>query len=308
MILIENLIYEYPQKRVLKNISFSIPRGAVCALVGPNGAGKSTLLRCIAGLDLPLSGSVRVHGIDVIDNPRLAHTFMGFLPDDFGLYDQLTVRQALLFIARSHNIPENDLQSRIAEVADKTRLHDLLDQRGGTLSRGQRQRVGLAKAIMNRPPVLLLDEPASGLDPDARIHISQLMKVLAKDGTTILVSSHILAELEDYCTSMLVIKDGQILDHVGIGEDMGRKADSIEMEIRAIETADFVLSVLKSQITPANPRIEQDLIVFDVDGEDKLPALLRLLLERGVNVTHFAQRERKLQDHYKHIAGVRSLS
>lgn len=218
MITVTDLTFDYPGKRALEHISFSIEAGSITALVGPNGAGKSTLMRCLAALETPSSGSIQIASLDVLEFPREAHALMGYLPDFFGLYDDLTVEQCLSYHAMVQNIPKPEQKAAIERVAVRMQIQDILLQETKTLSRGQRQRLAIAQAIIHHPKVLILDEPASGLDPEARYHLSQLLVLLAQEGITMLVSSHILSELEDYCTNMLVLREGKIVKHCSIDD------------------------------------------------------------------------------------------
>jgi len=211
MIDAENLIYDYPTGRALRGVSFVVRAGAVLALVGPNGAGKSTLMRCIAALDVPTEGTITVQGIDTKDDPRAIHASLGYLPDIYGLYDRLSVRRCLIYAARSRGVSVAEAPAAAAAAAARVGLGDRMDTLAGYLSRGLRQRLGIAQTLVHRPRVLLLDEPASGLDPEARSSLSALIRSLATDGMTLIVSSHILAELEDYCSEMLMLRDGQVV-------------------------------------------------------------------------------------------------
>ena len=210
MIEVSGIVYDYPAGRALHGVGFTVRDGAVLALVGPNGAGKSTLLRCMAALDRPAEGSIRIAGVDVEADPRGAHALLGYLPDFFGLYDELTVRQALRYAARARGVPEDKAEAAVIDAARRVELDGRLETRAGELSRGLRQRLAIGQTIVHRPRVLLLDEPAAGLDPEARRGLSDLITSLARDGATLIVSSHILAELEDYCTEMLMLRDGRI--------------------------------------------------------------------------------------------------
>ncbi len=210
MISAQDVVYDYPAARALHGVSFAIAKGAVLALVGPNGAGKSTLMRCIAALDRPTSGVITVAGLDTRADPRGVHAALGYLPDFFGLYDELSVRQALIYAARSRGVAQDAAEDAMLKAAARVDLTDRLDKRAGELSRGLRQRLAIAQTIVHSPSVLLLDEPAAGLDPDARRSLSDLIRRLSGEGMTILVSSHILAELEDYSTEMLMIRDGRV--------------------------------------------------------------------------------------------------
>ena len=217
MIDVRDLVYDYPSQRALNRISFQVRPGAVLALVGPNGAGKSTLMRCIAALDDPTEGKIEVAGLDTQADPRGVHAALGYLPDFFGLYDELTVERALIYAARSRGVPAADATAAAAKAAARVDLSDRLQARAGELSRGLRQRLAIAQTIVHGPRVLLLDEPAAGLDPEARHSLSTLIRQLAGEEMTIVVSSHILAELEDYCSEMLMLRGGSIAGEGVIG-------------------------------------------------------------------------------------------
>lgn len=217
MIEVKNLHYRYATQQALHNVSFTLDSGTITALVGQNGAGKSTLLRCMAALDSPFSGSIRLWGNDTHEEPRACHRLLGYLSDQFGLYDNLTVAQSLIYMAVAHRVPEYESEERVAQTAAQLGLSDRLNQKTGELSRGFRQRVAIAQAIIHRPRLLLLDEPASGLDPEARLELSALLKELARKGMTIMVSSHILSELQDYSTHMLKLHEGNLVTHESLG-------------------------------------------------------------------------------------------
>ena len=213
MIAVRHVSYDYPGCRALDDVSFDLPPASITALVGPNGAGKTTLLRAMAALEEPMGGEIFIDGLNIWEAPRQAHRLMGYLPDHFGLYQELSARRCLLHAARIRGLDDNAAEQALHQAALQVGLADKLEERAGTLSRGQRQRLALAQAIIHRPKVLLLDEPASGLDPQARADLSLLMKSLATTGMTLLISSHILAELESYCTAILVLEQGRLLSH-----------------------------------------------------------------------------------------------
>ena len=210
---VRRVSYDYPGCRALDNVSFDLPPASITALVGPNGAGKTTLLRTMAALEEPMHGEILINGLNIWEAPREAHRLMGYLPDHFGLYQDLSANRCLLHAAYARRLSEDEAEQAVHWAAEQVDLVPKLTARAGTLSRGQRQRLALAQAIVHRPKVLLLDEPASGLDPQARADLSRLMKNLAADGMTLLISSHILAELESYCTAILVLEQGQLLSH-----------------------------------------------------------------------------------------------
>ncbi len=233
MIVVRGVAYDYPTARVLHDVSFEVPEGAVLALVGPNGAGKTTLLRCMAALDAPAEGSIRITGVDTQADPRAVHAALGYLPDFYGLYDQLSVRQALVYAARSRDVPTAAAEAAAREAAQRVHLDDRLDQLAGQLSRGLRQRLAIAQTLVHRPRVLLLDEPAAGLDPEARRSLSDLIRRLSGEGMTIVVSSHILAELEDYSTRMLMLREGRVAG----GGVVSAHGPAAEAELVTVELA-----------------------------------------------------------------------
>ena len=213
MLEVRSIRFDYPNHPALADVSFTLTAGSVTALVGPNGAGKSTLMRCIAGLAEPLSGAVFLNGVAITDNPRTAHRDIGYLEDEFGLYDELTASQCLHYAAAARGVPDANLDARTEAVAAQLDIAHCLPKRVRELSRGQRQRVAIGQAIISAPKLLVLDEPASGLDPEARASLAGLFRCLQADGITLLVSSHILTELEAYSTHMLVLRAGRMIEY-----------------------------------------------------------------------------------------------
>ncbi|MEZ5691138.1 MAG: ABC transporter ATP-binding protein [Rickettsiales bacterium] len=296
MINVEHLFYEYPEKRALDNITFSVPEGSITALVGPNGSGKTTLLRCIAALEEPFSGNITIDNIDVSEHPRKIHKKLGYLSDFFGLYDELTVRQCLIFIASLHQLPSNEIKKQVEWVKEILELTPYMDKKAGTLSRGWRQRLGIAQAIIHTPKLLLLDEPSSGLDPEARVTISKLFRKLQDAGITIIVSSHILAELEDYCTDMLILRDGKLVEH---SLSSSHKESNNIIEILFLDSADIFLPRLQSMDTVLNPTLEKQTIQFKFSGDkSEQYLLLKNLIEQEAKIISFHSKHGKLQDIY----------
>ncbi len=296
MIEVEDLSFEYPTARALDGIQLQVERGAIAALVGPNGAGKTTLLRCLAALERPFSGHVRIDGLDTRRHPREVHERIGYLPDFFGLYDDLTVRQSLVFAARAHGIAADGADAAAAKAAERTGLTDRMGQKAAELSRGLRQRLAIGQAIVHEPRVLLLDEPASGLDPDARRSLSRLFLSLKDLGITQIVSSHILAELEDYCTHMIVMDQGRIVSNrkVGAVED-GPMAVKVELA-GPDERLEKVLSGLAGiEVLEVDAR---SAIVVVADGGSGRSALLRHLMDAGLDVAGISSVRQRLEDAY----------
>ena len=298
MIKISDLIYDYPGHRALDRISLTIQQGSVTALVGSNGAGKTTLMRCIAGLETPLSGEITVAGLNVIEQPREVHRIMGYLSDFFGLYQELTVAQCLEYAAAAQGLPENEIAAAVQTTARQLGLADRLPQVSGTLSRGLRQRVAIGQAIIHAPQMLLLDEPASGLDPEARGHLAALFRHLNANGMTILVSSHILAELDEYSTHMLALRDGRVLEYRSLEHAAGG-AQQRRMRI-GLARADGRLSELLAQHAGVTVTSSDALHAeFDIAGDQAAQAaLLAELVGAGLAVASFAEHKENLQQSY----------
>lgn len=297
MIVAEDVVYDYPAARALHGVSFVVEKGSVLALVGPNGAGKSTLMRCIAALDRPTEGRIRVAGVDTQEDPRAVHAALGYLPDFFGLYDELSVRRSLIYAARSRGVAAGDAEAAAVKAAERVELSDRLDRRAGELSRGLRQRLAIAQTIVHTPQVLLLDEPAAGLDPEARRSLSDLIRRLAGEGMTILVSSHILAELEDYCTEMLMIRDGRA---AGGGVLSAGPRDREVLRFKAAFAASredlaAVLSDLGFTVEQASG--DEAVLRVPVGPEAEAEALARLV-RAGLPVRGFAPLKTTLEDAY----------
>lgn len=295
---VDHLVYEYATKRALHDINFSIEHGSVVALVGPNGAGKTTLLRCIAALEMPFLGRVRVCGLDTEESPRECHRALAYLADTFGLYDELTGERCLQHAAAMRGMSDDAARPAIARAVESLDLKSLLTVRAGEMSRGQRQRLAIAQTILHRPRVLLLDEPASGLDPESRADLAKLIGNLAADGMTIVVSSHILAELQDYSTHMLTIDHGAVL---GFEPLRGRQAVQEVRRIRiATVGADERLTgwlVARESVTSTEAGEQHVEFEFSGSLEDQF-GLLRAAVDHGFSIYEFHEVRMSLQDRY----------
>ena len=203
-------------------ISLSVSEGEVLGFLGPNGAGKSTTMRIITGFLEPDQGTAKICGIDVQGHPLAAKSKLGYLPEGSPLYAEMTPRTFLTFIAEIRGLDRNEQTAKIAAAIDKTGLYSVLDQRIETLSKGYKRRVGIAQAILHNPPVLIMDEPTDGLDPNQKHHIRKLIKEMASE-KAIIVSTHILEEVEAVCTRAVIINKGRIVAD-GTAEELMRRA------------------------------------------------------------------------------------
>jgi ABC-2 type transport system ATP-binding protein len=209
MIEVQNLSKSYDDVQALANVSFSISEGEVIGLLGPNGAGKTTLMKILTGFIHPSGGRARINGLDVFDHTQQVQEMIGYLPENAPLYPELTVQSHLKMIAELRRVPVEKQQLFISSAVRAVGLEDRLTRTVGTLSKGYRQRVGLAQAILHKPKLLILDEPTNGLDPTQIIEVRNLIKFLAKS-STILLSTHILSEVEATCDRALIIIRGEL--------------------------------------------------------------------------------------------------
>jgi len=298
-ITVENLIFDYPTLRALHGVSFAVERCSVTALVGPNGAGKTTLLRCMAALDTPFAGRVLIEGKDAHEDPRASHRRLGYLSDFFGLYDELTVTRCLRHAAAMHGLQGADERLAVERVIGQLDLGDLASRPAGELSRGQRQRLAIAQAIVHQPAIVLLDEPASGLDPLARHKLSDLLLGLRDEGMTLIVSSHILAELEDYSSHVLVMDGGRLVEHRAIAG--GGETVTLALEL-ATPCAD--LATRLAAIAGVEDVVAEELVaVFRApSGAAFRHDLLKTLIGGDVPVAGLAERRLGLRDIYREVA------
>jgi len=293
MIEIRELVFEYPGHRALAGVSLTIVKGSITALVGPNGAGKTTLLRCMAALETPYSGHVTIDGLDTREAPRAIHAGLGYLPDFFGLYDALSVRRCLHYAARAHGIAPEAAAAAAEAAAVRVGLADRMEQAAGQLSRGLRQRLAIAQAIVHQPKVLLLDEPAAGLDPKARRDLSRLLLVLRDGGMTLVVSSHILAELEDYSDRMVIVDRGRIAGGDSIALKTGAR-----LRIRLASPRDDLQSFLAGQgVTILKADSDHAVASMSADASARA-RLLAALIAAGFAVADFTEDARALEDVY----------
>jgi ABC-2 type transport system ATP-binding protein len=272
----EGLVKRYDRTLAVAGVDLSVASGEIFGLVGPNGAGKTTTLRILATLLRPSSGEAEIAGFSVTRNPDQVRRVLGFMPDVFGVYDDMKVWEYLDFFARCYGIPASKRRRMIGDLLELVDLGTKRDQYVQTLSRGMQQRLCLAHALVHDPEVLLLDEPASGLDPRARVELRELLRELRSLGKTIVISSHILPELEELCTSVAIVDRGQVLAQ-------GRVSD-IERRLR-------FGAVLRIKV------LEDGTIELGFRGDDAASA--RLLAETvgaGVAVISFARAASDLEE------------
>jgi ABC-2 type transport system ATP-binding protein len=297
VITVDNLTKVYGKRTALDHVSFVVPEGEIFGFVGPNGAGKTTTLRILAALLEPSTGNAFVDGADVTKQPERVHSRLGYMPDFFGVYDQLSVAEYLDFYASCYRQPR---QKRKVVVDNLLELVDLADRRNqlvDTLSRGLKQRVCLARALVHDPAVLLLDEPASGLDPRARVEMREILKELQRMGKTIVISSHILPELTDLC-SMIGIIDGGRMRATGTVQDVIKQLTTgRRLRIGVLGTKSTAIAALSPLESVRQVEVVNGAIEAGYDGkEDTAADILHALTSAGIRVSEFSPLDGGLED------------
>lgn len=298
MIEVIHFTKRYGDFLAVDDLSFTIKKGEVFGFIGPNGAGKSTTIRFLATLLRPTSGEGRVAGHSVVTDPMAVRRVIGFMPDDFGVYDGMKVWEFLDFFAVAYEIPLTYRRKVIGEVLELLDLTHKRDDYVNGLSKGMKQRLCLAKTLVHDPPVLILDEPASGLDPRARLEMKALLNELRGMGKTILISSHILSELADFCTSIGIIERGKLLAAGSIQDIQRQLRTNRVLKVRVLDpSTDRAEAILRDE--PAVSRVSSfdHTISAEFSGEDDAQArLLGRLVQAGVAVESFAEEPLSLEE------------
>lgn len=283
--------------RAVDRVSFTVDFGEIVGFIGPNGAGKTTTMRIAATLDLPDEGDVRVDGLSVIERPREVRRRLGFMPDSYGAYTHTTVLEYLDFFARAYELLGPARRAALDQVIEFTVLGGLTEKPIATLSKGMKQRLCLAKTLLHDPAVLILDEPAAGLDPRARIELRELVKALAAMGKAILISSHILSELTEMCDGVVVIERGRVLSAGRVRDVVHRLDRGTHVFVRLLGDTALAERVLLEQPCVETVRPHRGGLVLETRGDDAaLAAILAALVERGLAPVEFARQETNLED------------
>jgi ABC-2 type transport system ATP-binding protein len=293
----------------VRGISIQVLAGSIYGFVGPNGAGKTTTMRILTTLTRASSGEARVAGHSVSDNRRAVRRAIGYMPDEFGVYEDLRVWEYLDFFAACYDIPENERKRLVGDLLELVDLSHRREDMVDKLSKGMKQRLSLARTLAHDPQVLILDEPASGLDPRARVEIRELLGELANMGKTIFFSSHILADVEDICSHIGIIEAGEIIMQGSIDELKVQLMAHREVMVTVMDNdvAEKVMQIVKAIpdvveaeiITPKNGRSR---IRIDFSGkDDELAALNRKLFDEGVAVLGFNEVEKDLEHMFMRV-------
>ena len=297
---IRNLVKHYGTTRAVNNISFSFTGGQIFGFVGPNGAGKSTTMRIMATLDEPTDGDVLIDGISVVEDPEESRRLVGYVPDQLPDHRDISVHEYLDFFARAYGLKGDKRRRVVEEIKDFCNLQGIKEKHINALSKGMKNRVSVARALVHDPAVIIMDEPASGLDPRARIELRELLKVLAGQGKAILISSHILTELSEICDGALFIERGRLLKAGTIDELLraGRKHRTVV--IRTLHDAGSLYKhLLTLRYVDHSRVVDSDTVEMDVladqDPDDAVAGLLEQIIQAGFRIKEFRPREADLE-------------
>ncbi|MBE7491976.1 MAG: ABC transporter ATP-binding protein [Planctomycetes bacterium] len=306
MIEVQHVCKTFRQFRAVWDLTFRIGPGDIFGFVGPNGAGKTTTMRMMATLLDPDYGDITIDGISVLDEPETIRRLIGYMPDYVGVYEGVEIREYLEFFAAAYRIPVEKRKKLVDEIMEITDLSGVATKDVGTLSKGMRQRLCLAKTLVHDPKVLILDEPAAGLDPRARIELRLLLKELQKLGKTIIISSHILTELSDMCNSVGIIERGIMLKAGRIDDILAeRSAGELSQQkllLRVLGRPDDAVTILRGLPDVGGVEIDRGIITFNfMQPIESNPGLLRELLQRGVPVVSIAPATQNLEDIFLNV-------
>ena len=306
MIRCEGLTKQYGEITALEDLDLAIPPASIFGYIGHNGAGKTTTIRILAGLLRATRGRAAIAGVDVGENPERIKALVGYMPDSFGVYDQMRVWEYLDFFGAAFKIPRQPRRQRIDLVLNITESEYMRDRFVDTLSHGMKQRIGIARTLMHDPQVLLLDEPANGLDPQARLHMRNLLRRLADGGKTLLVSSHILTELAAICDYVGIIHKGRLRKAGPLRQVLSEMQRDRLMELKVLGDRRSAATLLSqtpgcSEVDASDP--VENVVCFRYSGDDSaVAALLDTLRAAPVRIVTFREVPLSLEDAYMAIS------
>ncbi|MDD4494127.1 MAG: ABC transporter ATP-binding protein [Eubacteriales bacterium] len=304
MLVIENLVKVYGNVRALDGLNLSIEKGHIYGFVGANGAGKTTAMKIVAGLLKPTSGSVTVDGVQLSKDTDKIKSKIGYMPDFFGVYDNLKVSEYMGFYAAVYRIPKEQRGKIIDQYLELVNLADKKDAYVDTLSRGMKQRLCLTRSLIHDPELLILDEPASGLDPRSRAEIKEILKELRGMGKTILISSHILSELAEMCTSVGIIDKGKMITSGTVDEIMNRASANRFIKIKVLGDIAPAIRYLTEKPEFVHVIEAYDYIGAEFMGNNvELAEILREMTAKGIKVFSFTEQERNLESVFLNVTG-----
>jgi len=300
---ISNLVRHFGKVKAVNGVSFTFGMGEVVGFVGPNGAGKTTTLRILATLDEPTAGDVLIDGVSVSDFPEAGRRQIGYMPDALPEHADMTAHEYVDFFGRAFGFRGAALRDAVGEVEAFTGLEPIRDKTLKSLSKGMKQRVSLARALVHRPSLLVMDEPANGLDPRARIELRELVRAFAESGKAVLISSHILAELGEMCSSVVIIERGVLVGNGTVANLAGGGQLTQRVLMRALApTPDVLVRILLEIPGVTTAQIRGDRCVAEVAaGGEAAADMLAALIQRGVRVSEFRQEQVGLEDVFMQV-------
>lgn len=299
---IDHLKKHYGRTRAVDDVSFSFSSGEIVGFVGPNGAGKSTTMRIIASLEEPTGGDVFLDDISVVEEPDKAHRLIGYVPDSLPGHRDISVHEYLDFFARAYGIRAPAREKVVESIEEFTNLLGIRDKHLNALSKGMKNRVSVARALVHDPTVLIMDEPAAGLDPRARIELRELLKVLSGQGKAILISSHILTELAEICTAAVIIERGKILRAGSLSRILTADLPHRTIIIRSLDEPELLHKhlLLQPNIEAAR-RIDHTVEADVAGGEEACWELLAHLVRNGYRIVEFHQQRAGLEELFMNV-------
>lgn len=305
MIEIQGLTKMYDNVHGINGIDLNVENGASLGLLGRNGAGKTTLVRTLIGLLKPDSGIATIDGINAVSDPVSVRKIIGYLPEAFGLYNDMTIYNILDYTAKLHRIEKSERSDRIEYLLDRLELTGIKDMKAGTLSKGLRQKVGFAKALVNDPNVIFLDEPTSGLDPIAARGIESLVMELKKEGKTLLITSHILPEAEKMCDSVALIKEGRLVTSGSLAEVKRKYSEpSVIIRLQDVYSMGQAAALLRTMF-PADVETNGSTVTIHTVEPDRATSLInKRLTDANIPVMEIRRQEASLDDVYFKAMGV----
>ena len=301
-VIVKDLTRHFGKTRAVDGISFAFESGMVVGFVGPNGAGKTTAMRILATLDEPTGGDASFDGVSAVEYPEKVRRVLGFMPDDLPTHADMTAHEYLDFFARAYGIGYRERRRRVESVESFTNLMGIRQKRLKALSKGMKQRVSLARALVHDPEVLVMDEPAAGLDPRARVELRELLKLLAEQGKAILISSHILTELAEICNGAVIIERGKLLKAGPIETLMGDGAGRVMLGMRPRERVQELDHELLQRPMFENVRRVNGAVETELAGSQEACAdLLAELVGKGYRIAEFTQRRAHLEELFMRI-------
>lgn len=298
LIKVSNISKTFGGLKALDEISFHVEKGQIVGFLGANGAGKTTTMDIICGCLGSDTGSVSVSGIDVLAEPVLAKKKIGYLPDEPPIHHDMLVKEFIKYVAKVRSVPKNILDERVSEVIEKLSLNSMEDRLIGNLSKGYKQRVGLAQALVHKPEVLVLDEPTEGLDPKQIVQIRELILSL-KGEHTILFSSHILTEVESLCDKLIIVDQGRVIEQGSYGSILSKFNQKHQYSLEVRQGASKLEGELRSLegLTLVRPNSSEDpTIEFSVEDPELIDSVASSVLKGGYGMVQLARKKASLED------------